>query len=140
MKKNVIKLLLLAVCCANLKKLVNDKEKCKIHRLEYCFELFTNKDIISHFINENLYLVTPGWLKNWEKNSDALGFTKESKKIRLLDTGIYEGSLKKLQKFAEYVNLPYDSFFVGLDFFRMFIEKIILEWRLECEKSKKILI
>jgi len=125
-------------CCTNLKKLIGNKEICKIHLLEHCFDLFTNKDIITHFFNENLYLVTPGMLKNSEKNSDALNFIKANKKVRFLDTGIYEGSLEKLKDLAEYVNLPYDSFFVGLDFFRMFIEKIILEWKLECEKNKTI--
>jgi two-component system phosphate regulon sensor histidine kinase PhoR len=138
-KCNKIIIIIDSVCCANLKQIINNKEKYKIYRLEHCFELFTNKDIISNFVNENLYLVTSGWLKNWKKNNDTLCLVKESKKIRLLDTGIYEGSLKKLQELAEYMNLPYDSFFVGLDFFRMFIEKIVLEWRLECERREKIL-
>ncbi|HEY8803883.1 MAG TPA: ATP-binding protein, partial [Clostridium sp.] len=91
------------------------------------------------------YLVTPGWLRNWEKNIEILGFDNEQAKIvfrefavkiRLLDTGVFEDSLKNLQKFAEYVNLPYDCIFVGLDFFRMFIEKNLLEWRLECERRE----
>jgi two-component system phosphate regulon sensor histidine kinase PhoR len=125
-------------CCTNLRKLIHIKENWKIYALERCFDLFTNKDIISHFVTENLYLVTPGILKNSQKNSDALNFIKSNKKIRLLDTGIYEGSLEKLKELAVYVNRPYDSFFVGLDFFRMFIEKIILEWKLECEKNKTI--
>lgn len=84
-------------CCTNLKKLIDNKANCKIYLLEHCFDLFTNKDIISHFINKNLYLVTPGMLKNSKKNSDALNFIKANKKIRLLDTGIYEGSLEKLK-------------------------------------------
>ena len=131
-------IIIVGSCYTNLKKLIGNKENCKIHLLEHCFDLFTNKDIIAHFFNENLYLVTPGMLKNFKKNSDALNFIKANKKIRLLDTGIYEGSLEKLKELAEYVNLPYDSFFVGLDFFRMFIEKIVLEWNLECEKNKAI--
>jgi len=123
-------------CCVHFKQFISNNEKYKIYQLEHCFDLFTNKDIISHFVNEKSYLVTSGWLKNWEKNIDTLALVKGNKKIRLLDTGIYEGSLKKLQELAEYADLPYDSFFVGLDFFRMFIEKIILEWRLECEKRE----
>jgi two-component system phosphate regulon sensor histidine kinase PhoR len=122
----------------NLEKLIYNKEKYKIYNLQHCFDLFINKDIINNFINEKLYLVTPGWLKNWEKNIGLLSSFQASKKIRLLDTGIYKDSLKNLQKFAEYLDLPYDSYFVGLDFFRMFIEKTLLEWKLECEKRKKI--
>lgn len=132
-------------CCKDLDENIIDSEKCKIHRLEYCFELFTNRDIIAHFISEKAYLVTPGWLRNWEKNVGILGIDNEHEKIvfrevaakiRLLDTGVFEDSLKNLEKFAEYVSLPYDCIFVGLDFFTMLIEKDLLEWRLECERGE----
>jgi len=123
-------------CCTNLNKIIIENEKCKIHRLENCFELLTNKDIISHLISDKAYLVTPVWLRNWKRNIEILGFDKQHAKIRLLDTGVCEDSLKNLQKFAEYVKLPYDCIFVGLDFFGMFIEKNLLEWRLECERSE----
>lgn len=125
-------------CYMNLKNFIINKEKYKICNVEHYFDLFINKDIVSHFVNNNLYLVTSGWLKNWEKNINTLNFVKENEKIRLLDTGIYENSLEKLQELSKYLNLPCDSFFIGLDFFRMFIEKNILEWKLECETREKI--
>lgn len=134
-------------CCANLNEVFFDKEKCKIHILEYCFELLTSRDIIDHFISEKSYLVTPGWLRNWERNNEMLGFDKEYEKmffkeaavkIRLLDTGVSKDSLKILERFAEYAKLPHDRVFVGLDFFRMFIEKNLLEWRVECERRETI--
>ncbi|MBX4261631.1 PAS domain S-box protein [Clostridium estertheticum] len=127
-------------CCTSLNKMIIDSEKCKIHRLEYCSELFTNRDIIAHFISEKSYIVTPGWLKDWEKNIEMLGFDKGQVKIKFLDTGVCDDSLENLHKFSEYVNIPYDRIFVGLDFFRMFIEKTILEWRLECERMKSTLL
>lgn len=125
-------------CYMNLKNFIINKEKYKICNVEHYFDLFINKDIVSHFVNNNLYLVTSGWLKNWEKNINTLNFVKENEKIRLLDTGIYENSLEKLQELSKYLNLPCDSFFIGLDFFRMFIEKNLLEWKLECETREKI--
>ncbi|MCB2296035.1 PAS domain S-box protein [Clostridium algoriphilum] len=135
--------------CSSLNKILIDSEKCKIHRLEYCFELFTNRDIIAHFISEKAYLVTPGWLRNWEKNIRILGldnehakivFREASAKIILLDTGVFEDSLKNLEEFAEYVNLPYDCISVGLDFFSMFIQKNLMECRLGCERRKSTLL
>jgi PAS domain S-box-containing protein len=124
-------------CNINSEKFTTNKEKYKIYKFDHYFDLFINRDVISHFINEKLYLVTPGLLKNWKENINILSLATKNNKIRLLDTGIYKDSFEKLQKLAEYLNLPYDSFFVGLDFFRMFIEKILLEWKLECGKRKK---
>jgi two-component system phosphate regulon sensor histidine kinase PhoR len=124
-------------CNINSEKFTSNKEKYKIYKFDHYFDLFINRDVISHFTNEKLYLVTPGLLKNWKENINVLSLAKKNNKIRLLDTGIYKDSFEKLQELAEYLNLPYDSFFVGLDFFRMFIEKILLEWKLECGKRKK---
>ena len=121
----------------NLNELSNNIEKYKICRVEYYLDLLISKDITSHFLNENLYLITPGYLNNYEKSSDLFFLTKQKEKIRLLDTGIYDNSLEKLQELADYLDLPYDTFFVGLDFFHMFIEKHILEWKLECENRKR---
>lgn len=121
----------------DLNNFTSNKEKYKICRLDHYFDLFINKDVITHFLNEKLYLITSGWLNNWKQSSDFLLLTKQNKKIRLLDTGMYEDSLIKLKELAEHLDLPYDSFFVGLDFFSMFIEKNILEWKLECENRKK---
>ena len=138
-QKNCDRIIIIGgTCCASLDKIVIDSEKCKIHRLEHCFELLTNRDIINHFISEKAYLVTPGWLRNQEKNIEILGFANEHSKIILLDTGVCEESLKNLQKFAEDVKLPYECIFVGVDFLRMFIEKILLQWCLECEKKENV--
>jgi PAS domain S-box-containing protein len=123
----------------DLTEFITNREKYKICNLENYFDLFVNKHIISNFLNEKLYLVTSGYLKNLKDNTNYLNLTKEYNKIRLLDTGIYEGALEKLQELAKCLNLPYDSIFIGLDFSRMFIEKIILEWKLECETKEKLI-
>ncbi|MDR3597300.1 PAS domain-containing sensor histidine kinase [Clostridium sp.] len=123
----------------DLTEFITNGKKYEICNLENYFDLFVNKHIISNFLNEKLYLVTSGYLKNLKDNTNYLTLTKEYNKIRLLDTGIYEGALEKLQELAKYLNLPYDSIFIGFDFFRMFIEKIILEWKLECETKEKLI-
>jgi len=133
-------------CCANLDKFY-EMERYKIQTFEYCFQILVNKDIIEYFIREKSYIVSPGWLKNWRKNIEEMDFDKESAelffrdfatKITLLNTGIYENSLNKLQEFGEFVKLPYDYIPVGLDFTSMLIEKNILEWKLEVTKREKI--
>ncbi|KZL91276.1 sensor histidine kinase [Clostridium magnum] len=129
-------IIICGTCCKNLNKLTVNKYKLEIYRTKYCFELFTNKDIILDFISKKLYLLTPGKLKKWEKDINAWEINRENiAKIRLLDTGIHEDSLKKLEEISEYLDIPCDSFFIGIDVFTMFIEKCILQWKLECERE-----
>lgn len=125
-------------CCPNLEALINNKEKCTLYKMEHCLNLFINKDVINNLLNTNSYIITSGWLKNMDKDNTSVILDKNPNKLLLLDTGIYEDSTKEIQMLANNLNLPYDSFFVGLDFFHMFMEKIILDWKLELKNKKKI--
>lgn len=126
-------------CCENIKNIVTYNENCKIHIFEHCFDMFINKDIVSNFINENLCIITSGMLSNLEVNDYNLSFFKTRKRIRLLDTGVSKENLNKLVELSSCTHIPYDSLFIGLDYFNMFIEKLLLEWKLECERAKRIL-
>ena len=117
--------------------------QCEIYKLEQCFYLFTNKDIINKYLNQRAYLVTSGWLQNWKTHIGHMGFNKEiateffrefSKKILLLDTGVTKDSSKELVEFSDFVGLPHEKITIGLDYFQLFIEKIIYQWRLKKEK------
>ncbi|NOW03983.1 PAS domain-containing sensor histidine kinase [Clostridium beijerinckii] len=125
-------------CCSNLENLINNKEKCTLYKMEHCLNLFINKDVVNNLLNTNSYVITSGWLKNMDKDNTSVILDRKPNKLLLLDTGIYEDSIKEIQMLANNLNLPYDSFFVGLDFFHMFIEKIILDWKLELKNKKKI--
>ncbi|CUU47976.1 sensor histidine kinase [Clostridium beijerinckii] len=125
-------------CCSNLEDLINNKEKCTLYKMEHCLNLFINKDVVNNLLNTNSYVITSGWLKNMDKDNTSVILDRKPNKLLLLDTGIYEDSIKEIQMLANNLNLPYDSFFIGLDFFHMFIEKIILDWKLELKNKKKI--
>ncbi|OCA98921.1 sensor histidine kinase [Clostridium beijerinckii] len=125
-------------CSSNLEDFINNKEKCTLYKMEHCLNLFINKDVVNNLLNTNSYVITSGWLKNMDKDNTSFILDKKPNKILLLDTGIYEDSTKEIQILANNLNLPYDSFFVGLDFFHMFIEKIMLDWKLELKNKKKI--
>lgn len=125
-------------CSSNLEDFNNNKEKCTLYKMEHCLNLFINKDVVNNLLNTNSYVITSGWLKNIDKDNISFILDKKPNKLLLLDTGIYEDSTKEIQILANNLNLPYDSFFVGLDFFHMFIEKIILDWKLELKNKKKI--
>jgi PAS domain S-box-containing protein len=125
-------------CSSNLEDFINNKEKCTLYKMEHCLNLFINKDVVNNLLDTNSYVITSGWLKNMDKDNTSFILDKKPNKLLLLDTGIYEDSTKEIQILANNLNLPYDSFFVGLDFFHMFIEKIMLDWKLELKNKKKI--
>ncbi|WP_026886094.1 sensor histidine kinase [Clostridium beijerinckii] len=125
-------------CSSNLEDFINNKENCTLYKTEHCLNLFINKDVVNNLLNTNSYVITSGWLKNMDKDNTSFILEKKTNRLLLLDTGIYEDSTKEIQILANNLNLPYDSFFVGLDFFHMFIEKIILDWKLELKNKIKI--
>lgn len=133
-------------CCAKLENF-HEVQKYKIEKFEYCFQMLVNKAVVEFFVDQKSYIVSPGWLKNWRKNIEKMGFDKETaevffkefaSKITLLNTGIHENSLNMLKEFGEFVNLPYDYIPVDLDFISMLIEKSISEWKLEATKREEI--
>ena len=113
----------------------NLQEGIDLYKSESCFYMFTSKSLIDYHIQNGAYIITPGWLSNWEnfvtKNwgfdkNTAVEFYKEfCKKLLLLDTGIDEDALKYLKEFSAFVQQPYEVLPVGLDHFRLHIKDII---------------
>jgi len=115
----------------------------EVIRMEQCFQVFTNLQIIYHYINQGNYLVTNGWLKQykqyireWAFEEDAAKafFGESLKKVLLLETGL-EGSYKnEVEAVADYMGLPYDILPVGNDHSKMFIDSIVYKWRIDTER------
>lgn len=100
--------------------------------------MFINKDIVFNFINENLCIIILGMFFNLEVNDYNFSFFKIRKRIRFLDIGVSKENLNKFVELFFCIYIFYDLFFIGLDYFNMFIEKLFLEWKLECERVKRI--
>jgi len=115
------------------------REKIRNLDMENCFQMFLGKEVINSMISKGYYLVTPGWLKTWRQAVNDWGgeaqarqmFSDSLKKIVLIDTGIDNSSDKNLKEFAEALNLPSGTVIAGLDFYRLFLSNIILQWKLE---------
>ncbi|MDM8526821.1 ATP-binding protein [Anaerolineales bacterium HSG24] len=136
-------------CLARLQNITKEMEGCQVHCMTQCFSLLTNQDIINSYLKEKAYLLTPGWLAGWRARVNELGFddendgeilreffTESASKLLLLDTGVDKKSNERLQVFADFVGLPFDIVPIGLDFLRLFMTKIVLEWRLKDEKEQ----
>ena len=100
-----------------------------------CFNLFAPKQLINNYIDNGAYLLTPGWLRDWEFIiQDVWGFDKKSaknffadfcKKLVLIDTMIEPNSKEHLEAFAKFVDIEYEIVPVGLDYFRLYVDNII---------------
>ncbi|MFO8236195.1 MAG: HAMP domain-containing sensor histidine kinase [Bacteroidales bacterium] len=125
-------------------KIRNNKD-VKVVQLEQCFELILNPETIYHFIKQGYYIVSNGWLRNYEHHIQSWGFDKESarsffqesmKSILLLDTKIPGDYMPDLLALSEYMSLPYEIIPVGLSHCKKYIDTIVLNWRNENEQRK----
>lgn len=114
-----------------------------VHRMPHCFYLIENCRLIDSYISERAYLISPGWLINWQSHIDSLGFCRESAReffhesaelLMLLDTGILDQSKELLSEFSDFIDLPYKIVPVGLEHLRLTLSEIVLTKRLEQEK------
>jgi len=131
-------------CCA--KKLPERLKGINIHHVEQCFYLIANKITVDSYLLKRYYLVSQGWLKNWESHLSVMGFDRQMaqeffsesvKKLLLLDTGINNNSIEEIEKLSDYLSIPYEILPVGLEHLELVIIKIIQEW--QEKKEKKIL-
>ena len=135
---------LLGGSCISELKGSDISKHCHVHAPGLCFYSLLHRRIVDNHVADGAYLLTPGWLTHWRKNLDELGFTAETagpffresaSRLVLLDTGIDPESYQKLVTFADCLGLPFQVEPVGLDLFRLFLEKIVLEWRLDCQSN-----
>lgn len=127
-------------CLVGLGDQPKELDICHYFELNQCFSMFINKSIINSYIKQGAYLLSPTWLKNWREHMEEYAFDKKkaqeffktsNTKLVLLDTGVYEDSEENLREFANFVGLPFEILPIGLDYFTLFLKKIILECRLK---------
>jgi diguanylate cyclase (GGDEF)-like protein len=138
---------LLGGCCLAGITDLRELECCHPHKMDQCFYLFANRDIVNAYLQQGAYLLTPGWLEGWRRRVEEWGFDRQTAReyfgesttrLVLLDTGVDPASITHLQEFADFVRLPYQVVPVGLDLVRLFVAKIILESRIENEKRASV--
>lgn len=134
----------LSACRGNKKAEQPINKKIEIIQLEQCFELFFNNKTIYHFIQQGNYLVSNGWLRNYQHHIREWGFDTDSarkffgesiKKILLLETGLPGDYQSNLEALSNYMGLPYEILPIGNSHLQKYIESIIFDWRNENERK-----
>jgi len=134
------------------KSVGKDKELC--NKFKQSQSMLAGETLIKSYIKQGFYILTPGWLVNWEKqvmdvwrfdNVQAKAFFNESaSKLMLLDSCLYDNIDSKLKEFGEFVSLEYDLIPIGIDYFKSNLINIYLKWqncndkRLAQQKAKQL--
>ncbi len=127
------------------KQLITDRYYS--YDLKQCYHLITSPDLAEYYIQKGFYLVTPGWLAHWRNILEGWGFDRPSavdffkdatRAILLLDTGVDPVAGSNLAEFAVYIERPYETVKVGLDYLKLLLGNTVLKSRAEssCQAEK----
>jgi diguanylate cyclase (GGDEF)-like protein len=136
-----------ASCLKGLSELTVKGCKISLDKLEQCFHLVSDPQIVTRFLKEGCYLTTPGWLAYWPAQLERMGlnqasaremFSETTSRIVLLDTGIDEQSEARLRAFAEFVARPFEIICVSTTSLRLHFVRAYLSWKADQQKKQFI--
>jgi diguanylate cyclase (GGDEF)-like protein len=132
-------------CLSRLKEPPPDLKSVQVYQLEQCFHFFVSPPVLERCLRQGAYVLTPGWLARWRdyvehqwqmNRQTAQEFFRESTShLLLLDTLTDQNSAQHLAEFSDYLGLPHETVPIGLDYFRLFLGKLVLEWHWKFEKE-----
>lgn len=134
-------------CMSISNKTFRESGGVNLQKVNQCHYFLASEAIVDGLQNQGAYLVSPGWLISWKKKIDFWGFDQKTaqeffheatSKIVLLDTGVYEKSREDLKDFAQYLDLPYETLYVGLDHFKMYLKIVMNEFKSADNEKERI--
>lgn len=117
----------------------------RLIQLNHCLELFVGHEQLEAASSAGDYVITPGWLRHWPEQMRRWGFDQKmareffhefSHGLLLLDTGVDSQAPAELERLAAFLDMPHVVTFVGLDYLKLYLAKIVLEWRLETRAAE----
>jgi len=123
-------------CCRNIRTDPTTATSVQVHVFNPCFSMFAGETQIQSLCGEGAYLLTPGWLAVWRNQLRFDGFDRESARQfygECLKSAVFLETIDSPQnevlarEFGEYVNLPFRTLKIGLEYFRLLLRCIIGE-------------
>lgn len=136
-------------CLSIPPKVLREHGGVNLQKASQCHYLLASEAIVDSLQSQGAYLVSPGWLISWQKIIENWGFDRKTaqeffsettSKIVLLDTGIYENSGENLKDFAEFLDLPYETLYVGLDHLKMYLKIVLHDLKSRSALNEKDII
>lgn len=136
-------------CCSGLpalpRELIRELGYVHVHRVESCTDLLIDRKLADSYRGQGRRLLLPGALACWHRRLGAQKSSREEFQERivgsatqlvLVDTGLDPAGLDYLAELAEMAGVEEAVLPVGLDLYRLFLTRIVLEWRLEEEQGQ----
>ena len=114
------------------------------YTLSQCLHMIINPDLADFYVQQGYYLVTPGWLQEWQKILSDWGFDQKTARaffkdtaraVMLLDTGVDTSARSNLKYFASYIDLPAETVTVGLNYLELLLNNTVLKSFVDDNKS-----
>ena len=134
-------------CLRSCQTLPDDLSRIRRPPVDQCFEMVAPPRLVLNLIEQGAYIVTPGWLKHWAGHLKTWEFTRQTarqffresvRKITLLDTEVDGESARHLEDFSRYLEIPSDIVPVGMDYFRLYMARLVSEARREKERAHNL--
>ncbi len=132
-------------CIAHLSKDLDKFKGCTFHHFSQCFHMFCNNRYIDSLLQKGAYLVSPGWVANWQAHIEEWGFNRQYAqeffeqavdRLIFLDTEVSSDSHSQARNFAEFVKQPLDIFPIGLDYFELLVHKVSAQEEIQAKQSE----
>lgn len=126
--------------CSVLKLSADQLAAYRVETSDYCYKSIVSESLLQYILAKGGYVISLGWLNNWEENIRNAGFDRETAKkfyhdfcteLVFIDSGIEPQASNRLDKLSEYLELPYKIIPFELDNLKIYLRSIVYEWRLD---------
>jgi len=124
----------------------NGDDVCALHCSGPAGYPLINREYAEQLIADGAYLLTPGWARHWKSYLRAQGFDQAlarqyfhefAAQLVLLDTGVDPQAMLRLHEMGVYLDLPTRRLPCGLDYLRLFLTGLVLDWRLRMRRPAR---
>lgn len=131
--------------CDILKQIPQNVEMPVIYSSEYCFSHLASKPFIEYIIEKRGYIISSGWLDNWQSRLKNEGFDRKTGQkfyqefctdLVFFDLGIDDHAEDKLKALSDYLEIPFKIIPFELESIQLFLRSVVYEWRLN-KKDKE---
>lgn len=124
--------------CA-VQKALPERGPFKVITAPYCFHGVLDRAHIEELLSGGGYLIGSGWLNDWKKHMDNMGFNSDTAKrvfpdifreLVCVDTAADPDAANKMKELSEYLKLPYTIIPCELESMRYMLRSVVYEWRI----------